>query len=143
MQAIARVNRTCGKDKTCGYVVDYVGITQHLKEALSEYASLEGVSEEDKDPMQSVAEDIDRLNSAYNEILSFVRDEVCYDISNFAWRLVMCPQSVIDYVVVHELSHITYKDHSAKFWTRVATIMPNYKEAQDWLRLNRKLMEVI
>lgn len=62
---------------------------------------------------------------------------------NFAWRLVMCPQSVIDYVVVHELSHITYKDHSAKFWTRVATVMPNYKEAQDWLRLNRKLMEVI
>lgn len=62
---------------------------------------------------------------------------------NFAWRLVMCPQSVIDYVVVHELSHITYKDHSAKFWTRVATIMPNYKEAQDWLRLNHKLMEVI
>ena len=62
---------------------------------------------------------------------------------NFAWRLVMCPQSVIDYVVIHELSHITYKDHSAKFWTRVATVMPSYKEAQDWLRLNRKLMEVI
>jgi len=62
---------------------------------------------------------------------------------NFAWRLVMCPQSVIDYVVVHELSHIPYKDHSPKFWTRVATVMPNYKEAQEWLRLNRKLMEVI
>lgn len=62
---------------------------------------------------------------------------------NVAWRLVMCPQSVIDYVVVHELSHITYKDHSAKFWTRVATVIPNYREAQDWLRLNRKLMEVI
>ena len=62
---------------------------------------------------------------------------------NFAWRLVMCPQSVIDYVVVHKLSHITYKDHSAKFWTRVATVMPSYKEAQDWLRLNRKLTEVV
>jgi hypothetical protein len=62
---------------------------------------------------------------------------------NFAWRLVMCPQSVIDYVVVHELSHITYNDHSPKFWTRIATVMPNYTESQDWLRLNRKLMEVI
>jgi len=62
---------------------------------------------------------------------------------NFAWRLVMCPQSVIDYVVIHELSHIAYKDHKTKFWSRVATIMPNYKEAQGWLRLNRKLMEVI
>jgi predicted metal-dependent hydrolase len=28
-------------------------------------------------------------------------------------------------------------------WTRVATVMPNYREAQDWLRLNRKLMEII
>jgi len=62
---------------------------------------------------------------------------------NFSWRLVMCPQSIIDYVVIHELSHIAYKDHSVKFWTRIATIMPNYREAQDWLRLNRKLMEVI
>jgi len=62
---------------------------------------------------------------------------------NFAWRLVMCPQSVIDYVVVHELAHITYKDHSTKFWTRVSTVIPSYKEAQDWLHLNRKLMEVI
>jgi predicted metal-dependent hydrolase len=65
------------------------------------------------------------------------------DTLNFSWRLVMCPQSVIDYVVIHELSHITYKDHSSKFWTRVATVMPSYREAQDWLRLNRKLMEII
>jgi len=62
---------------------------------------------------------------------------------NFAWRLIMCPQSVIDYIVVYELAHIACKDHSVKFWARVATVMPNYKEAQDWLRLNRKLMEVI
>ena len=62
---------------------------------------------------------------------------------NFSWRLVMCPLSVIDYVVVHELSHIPYKGHGIKFWMRVATIMPNYKEAQEWLRLNRRLMDVI
>lgn len=62
---------------------------------------------------------------------------------NFSWRLIMCPQSVIDYVVVHELSHITYKNHSASFWTRVATVMPNYREEQKWLQLNIRLMEVI
>ena len=62
---------------------------------------------------------------------------------HFAWRLVMCPQSVIDYVVVHELSHIPYKGHGMKFWMRVATVMPNYKEAQEWFRHNRKLMDVI
>lgn len=62
---------------------------------------------------------------------------------NFAWRLVMCPLSVIDYVVVHELSHITYKNHSPSFWARVKTVLPNYEDDQDWLKANKKLMEII
>lgn len=62
---------------------------------------------------------------------------------NFAWRLIMCPVAVIDYVVVHELSHIEYKNHSTAFWARVKTVLPNYQEQQDWLKVNRKLMEII
>lgn len=62
---------------------------------------------------------------------------------NFAWRLIMCPLSVIDYVVVHELSHITYKNHSPAFWARVKTVLPNYEDDQDWLKVNKKLMEII
>ena len=61
----------------------------------------------------------------------------------FAWRLVMCPLSVIDYVVVHELSHITYKNHSPAFWARVKTVLPTYEDGQEWLKLNKKLMEII
>lgn len=62
---------------------------------------------------------------------------------NFAWRLIMCPLSVIDYVVVHELSHITYKNHSHAFWARVKTVLPAYEDDQEWLKLNRNLMEII
>ena len=62
---------------------------------------------------------------------------------NFAWRLIMCPLSVIDYVVVHELSHITYKNHSPAFWARVNTVFPAYEDAQEWLKANKKLMEII
>lgn len=62
---------------------------------------------------------------------------------NFAWRLIMCPLSVIDYVVVHELSHISYKNHSPAFWARVKTVLPNYEDAQEWLKTNKKLMEII
>ena len=62
---------------------------------------------------------------------------------NFAWRLVMCPLSVIDYVVVHELSHITYKNHSPAFWARVKTLLPDYEDRQDWLRLNKRIMDII
>lgn len=62
---------------------------------------------------------------------------------NFAWRLIMCPLSVVDYVVVHELSHITYKNHSPAFWARVKTVLPTYEDDQDWLKVNKKLMEII
>ena len=62
---------------------------------------------------------------------------------NFSWRLVMCPLSVIDYVAVHELSHITYKNHSPAFWARVKTVLPTYEDDQEWLKANRKLMEII
>lgn len=62
---------------------------------------------------------------------------------NFAWRLIMCPLSVIDYVVVHELSHITYKNHSPAFWARVKTVLPTYEDNQEWLKVNKKLMEII
>lgn len=62
---------------------------------------------------------------------------------NFAWRLIMCPLSVIDYVVVHELSHITYKNHSPAFWARVKTVFPTYEDDQEWLKVNKKLMEII
>ena len=62
---------------------------------------------------------------------------------NFAWRLIMCPLSVIDYVVVHEFGHITYKNHSPAFWARVKTVLPTYEDAQEWLKVNKKLMEII
>jgi predicted metal-dependent hydrolase len=62
---------------------------------------------------------------------------------NFAWRLVMCPPSVIEYVVVHELSHITHKNHSAEFWGSVSEVLPEYKEARAWQRANQHLMDVI
>lgn len=62
---------------------------------------------------------------------------------NFAWRLIMCPLSVIDYVVVHELSHITYKNHSPAFWARVKTVLPTFEDAQEWLKVNKKLMEIL
>ena len=65
------------------------------------------------------------------------------DNLNFAWRLVLAPLGIIDYVVVHELSHITYKNHSPQFWARVKTVLPHYKEQQDWLKANRHLMEII
>jgi len=65
------------------------------------------------------------------------------DSLNFTWRLIMCPIQVIDYVIVHELSHITHKNHSPVFWTRVKKVIPDFKEQKNWLKSNRKIMDII
>lgn len=62
---------------------------------------------------------------------------------NFTWRLTMAPLHIIDYVVVHELAHIQFKNHSADFWKRVASILPEYKKCRRWLADNQRLMELL
>lgn len=53
---------------------------------------------------------------------------------NFNWRLLMAPPEVLDYVVVHELCHLTHMNHSREFWNMVERVMPEYKERRKWLR---------
>ncbi|VDG96554.1 Protein of uncharacterised function DUF45 [Lysinibacillus sphaericus] len=58
----------------------------------------------------------------------------------FNYRLAMAPVDVIDYVIVHELCHITHMNHDRSFWRRVGSIMPDYKEKEDYLAKNQHMM---
>jgi len=55
---------------------------------------------------------------------------------NLNWLLVMTPLEIIDYVIVHELSHLKVMNHSQEFWTLVESILPDYKERRKWLKEN-------
>jgi predicted metal-dependent hydrolase len=55
---------------------------------------------------------------------------------NFTWKLIMAPQEVIDYVVVHELAHTAHKNHSARFWAHVGKYCPEYGKLRLWLQEN-------
>jgi len=50
------------------------------------------------------------------------------------WRLVQMPDSVRDYVMVHELMHLKQMDHSPKFWKLVAAACPDFEASRGWLR---------
>ena len=50
------------------------------------------------------------------------------------WRLIHFKQSVIDYVVVHELSHLRVMDHSPRFWDTVRAVVPDYAELRSQLK---------
>src|SRR6056297_1128014 len=55
---------------------------------------------------------------------------------NINWKIIMAPMSVIDYIVVHELAHLKYDNHSNDFWQLVETIMPNYEDRAEWLKIH-------
>jgi predicted metal-dependent hydrolase len=52
----------------------------------------------------------------------------------FNWRIIMAPPLVIDYVIVHEMSHLIHRNHSLQFWKQVESILPDYKVRKKWLR---------
>lgn len=53
---------------------------------------------------------------------------------SFNWRLMLAPPAVLDYVVVHELCHLTHMNHSAAFWQAVESVYPDYRSARKWLK---------
>jgi len=53
---------------------------------------------------------------------------------NFNYKIIFIPEALMDYVIVHELCHLTHLNHSPAFWSEVARAMPTYKEARTHLR---------
>lgn len=58
----------------------------------------------------------------------------------FNYRLIMAPMEVIDYVVVHELCHLTHMNHDRSFWRLVGSIFRDYKNRQEYLMTNGQYM---
>ena len=59
---------------------------------------------------------------------------------NFTYRLCMAPMRVIDYVVVHELTHLIHHNHSKAFWKAVERVKPDYRKDRDWLKKHGPLL---
>ena len=53
---------------------------------------------------------------------------------SFNWKLIMAPEPVIDYVIIHELTHLKEMNHSKRFWELVAQYCPRWREYKKWLK---------
>ena len=52
----------------------------------------------------------------------------------FNWRCIMAKSNALDYIVVHEMCHLYYKDHSKEFWELLASVLPDYEVRKEWLK---------
>ena len=52
----------------------------------------------------------------------------------FSYKLMQYPQAAIEYVVVHELSHIVHKNHGSEFYALIKSILPEYKKMEALLK---------
>lgn len=62
---------------------------------------------------------------------------------NYNWRIIMAPENIINYLVIHELCHLVVPNHSQKFWQKVSEFYPDYKLAQYWLKQNSHTLTTI
>ncbi len=80
LQAIARVNRVGDASKEKGFIVDYVGIGHHLKEAIDDYDERE--QKEILDSLGSEEEEINALKEAHSEIIALLKKQGLDDLTD-------------------------------------------------------------
>ena len=57
-------------------------------------------------------------------------------VINIHWKCAMLPANVLDYIIVHELAHLKYPNHTPSFWRAVEKVLLNYEAEKNWLKFN-------
>ncbi len=89
-----------------------------------------------------------RLMGLYYDKVSFVNSKSRWGscsrdaVIKFNFRILMLPHRVIDYIIVHELSHLIEFNHSDRFYSVVESIMPDYKEQKKILKKQSYLLDL-
>jgi hypothetical protein len=100
---------------------------------------------------QRAQEKITTLVSKWSKLMNLLPEHIGFKKSNTKWgscsernRLTFNPEvmklssSLIEYVVVHEMAHIAYKNHSKEFWSEVRKYMSDYSSKEEELKVFEK-----
>lgn len=59
---------------------------------------------------------------------------------SYNWRIIMAPDCIVDYLIIHELCHIIEHNHSKNFWNYVGTYCEDFQKKRKWLRENGHML---
>ncbi|MBE5898855.1 MAG: M48 family metallopeptidase [Lachnospiraceae bacterium] len=125
-------------------------IREHIKKAQEmslEAADIEPLTEEELDKLYDEAKEvIPKRVRYYAELMGVDYGRVTIRCQKTCWGscsskgnlnfnclLMLAPSDIIDYVVIHELAHRKFMNHSKNFWKEVEIMIPGYKEKRKWL----------
>ena len=60
----------------------------------------------------------------------------------YNWKIMIAPDRIVNYVVIHELCHILHHNHSPAFWKAVERYCRDYRDCGAWLKMNGARLEL-
>ena len=127
-----RLQWTGGTSTTEKDGVLYIGgERQHLNRRVSDYIKRKTLAYIEKKASEYAGRPLGhiRLKDTYSRWGSCSTDGHL----SFCWRLGLAPLFVLDYVIAHEVTHLSEMNHSYRFWQKVKSINPNVTKAKQWL----------
>ena len=133
LQTIARVNRVC-KGKSRGYIIDYVGLSNHLKEALTLYAGDDKDEKADQKDLENsfknITTEVPILESRYRRLINLFTDNGVKDIEGFAQQTIKDVQTTFDILelAIEKLKDVkmraTFEVYLKKFLQSMDVVLP-------------------
>ena len=147
---VVRAPRLLSRRRIEAFLRDHEDWIRARREKLAARPSVEKLSEEELAALKKRARSVFAARAAFFAPLVGVRYGrvsirsqhsrwgSCSSLGNlnFNCLLLLAPEEVLAYVVVHELCHRLEMNHSPRFWAQVERVLPDYAAARTWLRKN-------
>lgn len=130
LQAIARVNRIGSEGKDCGFVIDYVGVGRHLKEALDEYEDKE--QNEIIGSLRNKDDGINELKDKHDKLIEFIKNQGIKDLEDY--------DSFYD-LFYDEKIRFDFIEKYREYTKALNKVFPK-KEALDYMKYFEKISEI-
>lgn len=96
------------------------------------------------DQMKSIKKPYEQLQDYKRSVLSIFDgvEKNNLDALMFNWKSIMAPANILDYIIVHDMCHLKYMNHSNEFWEMLGRVLTDYESRREWLMNNGIRLEL-